>query len=53
MHYVYASIDLDEGIPMASDWVDCQIEDAKIGKRSQSLLSDVSEQVTQTNFKPI
>ncbi len=51
--YIYAVVELDEGPHMATNIVDCPIEDCKIDMPVTVVFDDVTPEVTLPKFKPI
>jgi len=51
--YVVAVIQLDEGVRMMSNIVDCPGEAVTIGMRVEVVFDDVSESITLPRFKPM
>jgi uncharacterized OB-fold protein len=48
--YVVAMIDLDEGVRLMANLIDCRIEDVRIGSRVQVRFERVNEEVTLPQF---
>ena len=50
--YVMAWVELDEGVKMLTNVVECRPEDAKIGMPVEVVYEDVTPQVTLAKFRP-
>ena len=50
--YNLAIIDLDEGVRMATNLVNCKVEDIKIGLRVRVLFYKMTEEITLPFFEP-
>jgi uncharacterized OB-fold protein len=50
--YVVAFIDLEEGVKMFANIVDCKPEEVKIGMPVEAVFADVTPEVTLVNFRP-
>ncbi len=51
--YIIALIDLEEGVRMLSNIVDCKPEDVKIGMEVEVVFEDITENFTLPKFRPI
>jgi uncharacterized OB-fold protein len=51
--YTIGVIQLDEGVRMVSNIVDCKPEDIKIGMKVEVTFDDVTDQITLPKFKPV
>lgn len=51
--YIYAIVELDEGVRLATNIVDCRPEDCKIDMPVTVVFDDVTPEVTLPKFKPI
>jgi uncharacterized protein len=50
--YVMAYVELDEGVKMLTNIVECRPEDVKIGMPVEVVYEDVTRDVTLANFRP-
>jgi uncharacterized protein len=50
--YIMAWVELDEGVKMLSNLVECRPEEAKIGMPVEVVYEDVTPQVTLAKFRP-
>ncbi len=50
--YIVAYVDLDEGVKMFANVVDCKPEEVKIGMPVEAVFADVTPEVTLVNFRP-
>ena len=50
--YVAAHVELEEGVKMFTNIVDCKPEEVKIGMPVEAVFADVTEEVTLVNFRP-
>jgi len=50
--YVVALIELEEGVKMMSNVVDCDVSDVKIGMEVEVVFDDVTDEVTLPKFRP-
>ncbi|SRR5579875_504356 len=50
--YILAYVDLDEGVKMLANVVDCKPEEVKIGMPVEAVFADVTPEVTLVNFRP-
>jgi hypothetical protein len=50
--YVVAFIDLEEGVKMFANIVDCKPEEVKIGMPVEAVFAEVTPEVTLVNFRP-
>jgi uncharacterized OB-fold protein len=50
--YVMAWVELDEGLKMLTNIVDCPPEQVKIGMRVEAVFDDVTPEVTLVKFRP-
>ncbi len=50
--YIMAYIELDEGLKMLTNLVDCRPEDVKIGMPVEVVYEDVTPEVTLAKFRP-
>ena len=50
--YIMAWVELDEGVKMLTNVVECRPEDAKIGMPVEVVYEDVTPQVTLAKFRP-
>ncbi len=50
--YVMAYVELDEGIKMLTNIIDCRPEDVKIGMPVEVVYEDVTPEVTLAKFRP-
>ncbi|HVN64442.1 MAG TPA: Zn-ribbon domain-containing OB-fold protein [Candidatus Binataceae bacterium] len=50
--YVMAYVELDEGVKMLTNLVDCRPEEVKIGMPVEVVYEDVTPEVTLANFRP-
>jgi uncharacterized OB-fold protein len=50
--YILAYVELDEGLKMLTNLVDCRPEDVKIGMPVEVVFDDATEQVTLAKFRP-
>lgn len=51
--YVVALVELDEGVKMMTNIVDCDPQDVKIGMEVEVVFDDITEDVTLPKFKPV
>lgn len=51
--YVLALVQLEEGVRMMSNIVQCRPEEAAIGMKVQVVFDDVTEEITLPKFKPL
>jgi uncharacterized OB-fold protein len=51
--YVIAIIDLEEGVKISSNVVDCKPEDVKCDMDVEAVFEDVTPEVTLIKFKPV
>jgi len=51
--YVVALVELQEGVKMMTNIVDCNPEDVKIGMDVEVVFDDVTDDVTLPKFKPV
>lgn len=51
--YVVALIELEEGVKMMSNVVDCDVSDVKIGMEVEVVFDDVTDEVTLPKFRPV
>lgn len=51
--YTIGVIQLDEGVRMVSNIVDCKPEDIKIGMKVEVIFDDVTDNISLPKFKPI
>lgn len=51
--YVVALVELDEGVKMMSNIVECDVNDVKIGMEVEVIFDDVTEEVTLPKFRPV
>ena len=50
--YVVAYVDLEEGVKMFANVVDCKPEEVKIGMPVEAVFDDVTPEVTLVKFRP-
>ena len=50
--YIMAYVELDEGVKMLTNLVDCRAEDVKIGMPVEVVYEDVTPEVTLAKFRP-
>jgi uncharacterized protein len=50
--YVVAHVELEEGVKMLANVVDCKPEEVKIGMPVEAVFADVTPEVTLVNFRP-
>ncbi len=50
--YIMAYVELDEGLKMLSNIIDCRPEEAKIGMPVEVVYEDVTPEVTLAKFRP-
>ncbi|MEE9199759.1 MAG: Zn-ribbon domain-containing OB-fold protein [Dehalococcoidia bacterium] len=50
--YVFAIIELDEGVKVSSNIVDCQPENVKIGMPVEVVFETINEEITLPKFRP-
>lgn len=50
--YVVALVELDEGVKMMTNIVDCDPHDVKVGMEVEVVFDDVTDEVTLPKFKP-
>jgi uncharacterized OB-fold protein len=50
--YIMAYVELDEGLKMLTNLVDCRPEDVKIGMPVEVVYEDVTPEVTLAKFRP-
>jgi len=50
--YVIAHVELEEGVKILADVVDCPPEQVKIGMPVEAVFADVTPEVTLVNFRP-
>jgi uncharacterized protein len=50
--YVMAWVDLDEGVKMLTNIVDCPPQEVKIGMPVEAVFADVTPEVTLVKFRP-
>jgi uncharacterized OB-fold protein len=50
--YVVAYVELEEGVKMFTNVVDCKPEEVKIGMPVEAVFADVTPEVTLVNFRP-
>jgi uncharacterized OB-fold protein len=50
--YVVALVDLDEGIRMMSNVVDCSPSEVRIGMRVEAVFEDLTSEITLPLFRP-
>ncbi|HTR63308.1 MAG TPA: Zn-ribbon domain-containing OB-fold protein [Candidatus Binataceae bacterium] len=50
--YIMAWVELDEGVKMLTNVVECRPEEVKIGMPVEVVYEDVTPQVTLANFRP-
>jgi len=50
--YIMAYVELDEGVKMLTNLVDCQPEQVKIGMPVEVVYEDVTKEVTLAKFRP-
>ena len=50
--YIMAYVELDEGLKMLSNIIDCRPEEAKIGMPVEVVYEDVTPEVTFAKFRP-
>jgi len=48
-----ALIELEEGVKMMSNVVDCDVSDVKIGMEVEVVFDDVTDEVTLPKFRPV
>jgi uncharacterized OB-fold protein len=51
--YVVALVELDEGVKMMTNIVDCDPHDVKVGMEVEVVFDDVTDEVTLPKFKPV
>ena len=51
--YTIGVIQLNEGVRMVSNVIDCRPEDVRIGMKVEVVFEDVTEENTLPKFKPI
>jgi uncharacterized OB-fold protein len=51
--YTVGVIDLEEGVRMVSNIVDCRPEDIKIGMKVMVTFDDVTDEITLPKFRPV
>ena len=51
--YVVALVELDEGVKMMTNIVDCDPKDVFIGMDVEVVFDDVTDEVTLPKFKPV
>lgn len=49
--YVIGVIELEEGVKMVSNIIDCKPEDVKIGMKVEVIFEDVTEEITLPKFR--
>ncbi len=50
--YVVAHVELEEGVKLLTNVVDCKPEEVKIGMPVEAVFADVTPDVTLVNFRP-
>lgn len=50
--YIVAHVDLEEGVKMFANVVDCKPEEVRIGMPVEAVFADVTPEVTLVNFRP-
>lgn len=50
--YVPAVVELDEGFPLMSAIVGCEVDDVKVGMRVKAVFEEMSEEITLIYFEP-
>jgi uncharacterized OB-fold protein len=50
--YIIAHVELEEGVKILADVVDCKPEQVKIGMPVEAVFADVTPEVTLVNFRP-
>ena len=51
--YTIGVIQLDEGVRMVSNIIDCMLEDIVIGMKVEVVFDDVTDKITLPKFKPV
>jgi len=51
--YVVALVELDEGVKMMTNIIDCDPHDVKVGMEVEVVFDDVTDEVTLPKFKPV
>ena len=51
--YVVALVELEEGVKMMTNIVDCDPHDVKVGMELEVVFDDVTDEVTLPKFKPV
>lgn len=51
--YVYALIDLEEGVRMTGNIMDCDPKDVYVGMPVEAFFVDISPEITLVQFKPV
>jgi uncharacterized OB-fold protein len=51
--HVVALVEMDEGVKMMSNIVDCDPHDVQIGMEVEVVFDDVTDDVTLPKFKPV
>ncbi len=51
--YIVALIELDEGVKMMSNVVECDVNDVKMGMEVEVVFDDVTDEVTLPKFRPV